>query len=231
MAQQVVAGLYEIRLGVVNAHLIVLPDQLILIDTGPPGSEAQITSVIEQNGRQLADLSHIIVTHCHADHAGSLAGLQAASSAMTIMHPADAALVRVGRALRPLHPRPGLITPLLFRLLLANAPDTITPAAVDAEVLDGYVLNLAGGMEVIHVPGHSAGQIALYWPLCGVLFAADAVMSLPRLSLSLGYEDLALGRKSAARLATRDFAHACFGHGRPIIGRASDRFRRMFVSR
>ncbi len=228
MVPSIVAGLHEIRLGVVNAHLIDAGDELILIDTGSPGDEIKIAAAMAELGRTPADLTHIIVTHCHADHAGSLAALQRQSRTVTIMHAEDAALVEQGRSLRSLTPAPGLLPGLLFRFFVASAPATIEAACVDQAVVGGERLPLAGGLHVIHTPGHSAGQIALLWAERGVLFAADTVSNIPRLGYSLGYEDYAIGKQSAAKLGACDFDIACFGHGRPLIGDAAPRFRRKF---
>ena len=48
------------------------------------------------------------------------------------------------------------------------------------------------------------------------------------LGMSPVYEDLAEGRRSLAKLAGLDFEVAVFGHGKPIVGGAADRFRRKF---
>lgn len=229
MLKQITDNLYEISLKGVNAHLITLSDELILIDTGSAGDEQKIATALAEIGCDLADLTHIIVTHCHPDHAGSLAALQAQTNAMTIMHPIDAALVQNGIAMRPLTPPPGLLAKLLFRIFIAPAPHTITPARIDQTVEDDDVLSLAGGLRVIHAPGHSAGQIVLLWEKLGILFVGDAVMNLPRLSYSLGYEDFELGRQTAAHLASFNFDIACFGHGKPLLGSAGLAFGKKFV--
>lgn len=229
MVKQIADNLYEVGLGVVNVHLIDLPEALILVDTGSAGNEAAIFAAVAAIGRRPHDLTHIIVTHAHSDHAGGLAAVQAQTNAVTLMHPLDAALVRSGHVLRPLKPAPGLLTRLLFRLFIASAPGDIAPARVDAEVVDGQ--RLAGGLRVIHAPGHSAGQIALLWEARGVLFAADAVMNQPNLRYSLAYEDFARGRQTAAHLARYDFDIACFGHGKALIGKAGLRFGRTFTRR
>jgi glyoxylase-like metal-dependent hydrolase (beta-lactamase superfamily II) len=135
--------------------------------------------------------------------------------------------VRAGTAARPSTRRtPGLINWIIYRLTIARAPQTLPPAIVDHEVGDGAVLPFAGGLRVIHTPGHSAGQIALLWPAHGgVLFAADAAINVAGLALFPAYEDLAQGRASLARLAAEEFAVACFGHGRPVARAAARRFR------
>ncbi len=67
--------------------------------------------------------------------------------------------------------------------------------------------------------------MALLWPSHRVLFVGDAAANMMGLGLSLGYEDLELGKRSLARLATLDFEVACFGHGAPIKRGASARFQ------
>jgi glyoxylase-like metal-dependent hydrolase (beta-lactamase superfamily II) len=226
--QPVVPGLYSIPLGIVSAFLLV-GDDLTLIDTGVPGSAARILDAVRALGRQPGDIRHILVTHCHADHSGSLAALQAATGAPAYMHPADAALVRAGQSARPLRPAPGVLPALLFRLFTLSrlTPTTIPPATIEREVQDGDELPMAGGIRAIHAPGHCAGQLAFLWPQAGgVLFAADAAANLFGLGLSLVYEDLNVGRRTLARLSALDFAVACFGHGRPIRSAAAAQFRK-----
>lgn len=228
MIRQISPNLFEIPLGAVNAHLIQMSNDLILIDTGSAGDETKISTALNQIGFSLSDLTHIIVTHCHADHAGSLAALQQVTHISTMMHAADAELVEKGEAKRPLTSAPGLLNKLLFPLFIAPAPASIVPSQVDRLVADGEWLSLAGGMRVIHTPGHSAGQISLLWEPEGVLFAADAVTNQPLLAYHIGYEDFAMGQRSAAKLADLSFETAVFGHGKPLIGRASQKFKQKF---
>jgi glyoxylase-like metal-dependent hydrolase (beta-lactamase superfamily II) len=84
-ATQVVEGLWQIKLGPVNAFLLdsgqgdpldAARGELTLIDTGMPDSTEKVVAAIESTGRKVTDLKHIIVTHCHADHARSVAALK-----------------------------------------------------------------------------------------------------------------------------------------------------------
>ena len=91
---------------------------------------------------------------------------------------------------------------------------------------DGDELSLAGGLHVIHLPGHSAGQVGFLWPQHGgVLFAGDVATNMIRLRYPPIFEDLAEGRRSLARLGGLDFEVACFGHGKAIVGEAVAKFR------
>ena len=230
-AKPIVPGVYQLSLGVVNAFLLASDDGVTVIDTGMPGHAEVILAAVREIGRHHNELRHILVTHCHEDHAGSLAELKERTGATVSMHPVDAAMVRAGKSLRPLHPAPGVINGLIFGMLIRRASDSIAAAQIDREVSDGDELPLAGGLSAVHVPGHCAGQLAFLWPQQGgVLFAADACANAFGLSLSPGYEDLDQGRRSLQKLAGLDFEVACFGHGRPIRTGAAERFRRKWAS-
>ena len=223
-AQQVVEGLWMVPLGPVNAYLLD-QGELTLIDTGMPKSEGKIVAAIDAIGKKATDLRHIIVTHCHPDHAGSLAAMKTLTGAQVYMHPIDAAMVRKGESARPLTPAPGLLRHVLFRLFIPKGPAPIEPCAIDREINDGTELPIAGGLKAIHIPGQCAGQLAFLWPRRKLLFAADACSNMTGLGLSLGYESLQDGLDSLRKLAALDFEIACFGHGKPIMSGASDKFR------
>ena len=76
-AKLIVEGLWQISLGTVNAFLIDSGSgELTLIDSGLPESAGKIVRAVESLGKRAADIRHIIVTHCHPDHAGSLAAIK-----------------------------------------------------------------------------------------------------------------------------------------------------------
>ena len=229
--RKIIDGLFSIELDGVNINLIAADDALVLIDTGSPGDAVEISAALAQLGHTPQDLTHIIVTHVHADHAGSLAALQTQSNAQTSMHPIDAALAQRGDAMRPLTPAPTLLGHILYRFIIEPTPHNIAPARIDVTVNDGDVIPVAGGLRVIHAPGHCAGQIALLWEARSVLFAADTALNIPNLGHHLAYEEFALGQQTAARLGEFSFDIACFGHGRTIISGADRAFRRRFQKR
>jgi len=224
-AKLIVSGLYIISLGPVNTFLLDSTDGCALIDTGIPGSAPKILQAIRDLGKHAGDIRHIILTHAHPDHTGSLAALKKATGAETYLHPLDVPIVTSGINSRPFKPSPGLINGLLFRAFV-RPMDAVEPAIIDHEVQDGQVLPIAGGLTAIHIPGHCAGQLGFLWPQSGgVLFAADACSNLMGLGLSLGYEDLAEGQRSLRKLAQLDFQMACFGHGKTILSAAGAQFR------
>jgi glyoxylase-like metal-dependent hydrolase (beta-lactamase superfamily II) len=225
---QVVEGLWQISLDGVNAFLID-DGELTLIDTGLPKSDDKIVAAIESTGKNVTDLKHIVVTHCHHDHSGSVAALKRRSGARVYMHPLDAAMVRKGEAARPMSPSPGLLRHVMYRLFIPKQPTSIEPCAIDQEINDGTELPIAGGLKAIHVPGQCEGQVALLWPRRRLLFAADACANTPNFGYALCYEDLEEGKRSLRKLAALDFDAAVFGHGSPIKSGAAQRFRQQFA--
>ncbi len=224
----VVPGLYRVDLGIVNAYLLEADDGLVLIDTGSPGSEDSLLAAVDALGYAPSDVHAVVVTHHHPDHAGSLAAILGRTGADAWMHPTDAIEVRIGNGFRPYRLASGLLNWVLEHVVIRLAPDRFEPARVAHELTDGDVA--PGGLQVIHAPGHTAGQIALLWPAHGgVLIAADACTNLPTLTLSVIYEDLDVGYATLRRLAELDVDTAVFGHGAPIIGGAGARLREAFL--
>lgn len=75
----------------VNAHLIIGPDGCVLVDAGLPGSDVRVERVLAREGRTLADLQLIVITHAHVDHAGGAARLRERSGAPIVAHRGDLA--------------------------------------------------------------------------------------------------------------------------------------------
>lgn len=224
--KSILPGLYSLTRGGVNVFLIDVADGLTLIDTGLPNSSDAIVAGLRSLGKQPQDIRQILVTHGHRDHAGSLAAIQRMTGAPVGMHALDAAVVEAGLPQRPLARAPGLLNAILFPMVgLFNG--AVEPAPVARKIQDGEELVIAGGMRAIHIPGHSAGQLALLWAQHGgVLFVADAVSNMIGLGWSVANEDFTLTQRSVRNLAALDFEVACFGHGNAIVGGAAQQFRR-----
>jgi glyoxylase-like metal-dependent hydrolase (beta-lactamase superfamily II) len=227
---EIFPGVYALVLGAVNVFFIRDNDGLTLIDSGSAGDERAILSGVQALGCAAGDIRRIVLTHCHPDHAGSLAAMVESTSAPVWMHRADAEVVRGQTPLRPTRPGPGLLNWFLYNRIIRNSTARIAPAQVDRELADGDLLPIGGGLRAYHTPGHSAGHLAFLLERDGgLLFAGDTCRNMPRMYYSIGYEDLAVGRRSLARLATLRFAAVCFGHGRALNGSAARTFNRTWA--
>ena len=230
-ATEVVPGLFRIPLTFVNAYALVGNGSVTLIDTGMPGGHERILAALAQIGVGAEDVATIVITHLHADHTGGLRALRARTGARVHAHPVDARAIREGVSIR----RVGSDGTWLGRVV--GAVSRVAPvftadaAEVDVEVEGGAVIDATVPLEVVHAPGHSAGQIALLWrEHGGVLIAGDAATHRSKLGRPPFYENTEDGEATLRRLAALEFEVAVFGHGGPIRSGAARAFRERFGS-
>jgi glyoxylase-like metal-dependent hydrolase (beta-lactamase superfamily II) len=201
------------------------------MDAGVAGGEVTVIRAVESLGRDYRDIQHIFVTHCHPDHAGGLSALKALTGARIYMHKRDAMLVATGRAMRRMVSSPGLWNRLLFQLMIAPKAHTVQPVRADVLVENGDEIPVAGGILVIHTPGHTEGHVVFLSRKHRAAFLGDAAANLLGLSPMMGYEHYQQGIMSLQYLSRFDFDVACFGHGEPILSRAGSRFRALWGQR
>jgi glyoxylase-like metal-dependent hydrolase (beta-lactamase superfamily II) len=225
--KRVIEGVHLVPMGFANAFLIEGDDGLTLIDAGYPGKQAAVFGAIRGLGRSPDQLKHLIFTHGHPDHIGSAAAIVRETGARTYMHPLDIPLAESGGPFRPLIAPPGLLRRVLCKLFY-HPDERLEPVAIDQPLTAGEILPIAGGIEVVHTPGHCAGQVALLWRPGRILFAADVCMNVMGLGDPVGFESLEEGRASQRRVASLSFDAAGFGHGAPIARDASTRFRNKY---
>ena len=221
--KRVIEGVYVVPMGFANAFLIESNGELTLIDAGFPGKEAAVFGAIRGLDRSPDQLKHLIFTHGHPDHIGSAAAIVRETGARTYMHPLDIPMAESGGPFRPMRPAPGLLGQVLCRLFF-HPEERLEPVAIDQPLTDGEVLPVAGDFEVIHTPGHCAGQVALLWRPGRMLFAGDVGANLMGLGDPVGFENLDDGRASQRKVASLSFDAAGVGHGKPIARDASMRF-------
>jgi len=230
--EQVTEHVYRVDVGDLSVFLVVLPESITLIDAGFPGTMASIDEAVRSLGRQPEEIRDVLVTHCHPDHAAGLAEVKLATGARAWMHPADAELVRAGKAFRPWKSAPGLRNRIFARLVVQRSSGSFDPVEVDREVLPGETISAAGGIIALGTPGHTAGHLVFLWPGDGgVLFVGDAATHRRRLAPAPIYEDLTQGIESLRMLGEKEFETACFAHGAPIVGGAAQAFRRKWRRR
>jgi glyoxylase-like metal-dependent hydrolase (beta-lactamase superfamily II) len=234
LLEEIVPFVYAIPGGYVNSFLIAEEDGITLIDSGLKGNDRKIGRAIRQLGRKPEEVRTILLTHHHADHVGSLAALLASSGAAAWAHPLDAPII-AGDKPRPhanKHSILGLtLGPIVYRLPQNNPP----PARPNRDAVDGAVVPVAGGVQVIHTPGHTLGHVSYLMPgHGGVLFAGDAAghmfgrLGKPALIFT---EDMDVAKESIRKLAALEFDTACFGHGGVLKGKANIEFRKYIEKR
>jgi glyoxylase-like metal-dependent hydrolase (beta-lactamase superfamily II) len=225
-AVRVTEHVYYVENGDVRVYLIVQPESLTLVDTGFPGTTPLITEAVRSLGRSIEDIGDILVTHHHFDHAGDLAEIQRATGARTWMHPDDADMTRVGEAFREYVVAPGEANRKFYDEVISKTPATYEPAPVDHEVMPGEVIPVAGGVLAIGTPGHTIGHLTYLWRGDGgVAFLGDLARNFGEMVPHVIYEDFDLAMETLRGLGNYEYDVACFAHGDPIVGKASEIIR------
>jgi glyoxylase-like metal-dependent hydrolase (beta-lactamase superfamily II) len=236
-ASELADGLWYLRLPLpyaampsVNAYLLELEDGLCLIDCGTslePGWEA-LERGLGLAGARLDDISQLVCTHLHADHAGLavtvvertgcrlLRGLGPHTVDDMLRDPATplAQRRRAGR-------REGVPADDLDRWVDAHLADDVRHERVDADRLlaAGDVLHTrAGRWHVVPAPGHSPTQIALVEERRRWGITADLAYDVAEPFLEYGWTLDPYGEHLASldRVAAREPRALLPGHGRAV---------------
>ncbi len=72
------------NLGFVSAYVLARGNRAAIVDTGVEGSANAIGETLQTLGLNYDDVDHVILTHKHADHAGSTAEVMAMAASATV---------------------------------------------------------------------------------------------------------------------------------------------------
>lgn len=148
-----------VALGFVNAY-IVKQDGIIVIDTGTPGSEQKIIDTLHDRGLKLSEISLIILTHGHQDHAGSASALQEISGAPVLCHVSEAGFLEEGKQdlLKPSSLTGYVLKYFFNRRKLSEFPPVHPDIVIERSFsLDSY--DVSG--IIIPTPGHTKGSVSV----------------------------------------------------------------------
>jgi glyoxylase-like metal-dependent hydrolase (beta-lactamase superfamily II) len=202
-----------LRFPVGQAYALRDGRDVTLVDTGPPGSADGIAAALDGWGR----VRRVVLTHYHADHAGSAREVGAWPGVRVAAHHADARVVR--GEMRGEWPNFTPAERQLHAVVGAGLPDPpdVPQARVDLDLDDGDVLD--DGLQVIWTPGHTPGSIAVRHAERGLLFTGDTAAEREG-AVFLGpfNIDRERAKESFRRLAEPGITTVCFGHGDPLIG-------------
>lgn len=135
-------NLYYVGVKGIASYLIVTPDGDILLDTGFRESVPLVEASIRKLGFRVTDIHILLLSHAHADHAGGLAAMKAATHARLLVSPADAPVLERGGK---------------DDFAFANRMQ-FPPVKPDALLQDGVPVTLGGVQMTPHfTPGHTKG--------------------------------------------------------------------------
>jgi glyoxylase-like metal-dependent hydrolase (beta-lactamase superfamily II) len=144
----------RIKLPFSNAYL-VKDRKAILVDAGAPNQADKILSAVQKAGVSPGDISLILHTHGHFDHAGSTAELKRRLGVPTAVHASDAFMLQKGIN--------GEIKPRNFeaRIIMALVPNSFEPSKPDILLEEELALTDFGiDGKVLFTPGHTRGSIS-----------------------------------------------------------------------
>jgi glyoxylase-like metal-dependent hydrolase (beta-lactamase superfamily II) len=73
----------RVNLGGVNAYVLIRGKEAAVVDTGTPNNASKIADVVRTGGLGWDAVHHVILTHYHPDHIGSVAEVLAAAAKAT----------------------------------------------------------------------------------------------------------------------------------------------------
>jgi glyoxylase-like metal-dependent hydrolase (beta-lactamase superfamily II) len=178
------------------------PEGTVLVDTGMGDTVLEkIEAELAAIGKKWKDVRLVLITHRHGDHIRNLKRVKELTGARVMAQAEEAPAIR-------------------------------EQTGVQVEGLEhGARLPYCGGIEVVHVPGHSAGNCCYHLPGRGVMIAGDTIFGDEEGNLIPPPERYCLDVEQATegieRLLGYDFDALLYTHGRDVTRNAKDRVREL----
>ena len=216
--QVVAEDVWLLRGGVprtMNVYFIRTSGGIIIFDAGVKSMTKQILAA----AAELGQIERVVLSHAHADHRGAAPGL----GAPVFCHSADRRDAEGDGGLHYFEfsklPVPGrFVMPLLLKMW-DGGPVKIAGTVEEGEAVAGF--------EVVHVPGHAPGMIALWRASDRLALTGDVFYTLnpltglkgsPRLPLDALNLSTDEARLSLEKVANLEPASAWPGHADPLRG-------------
>lgn len=204
----------------INSFVVRAEDgSVTLVDTGIRTAPSRIVAALAEIGSGPSDVTTIVLTHAHPDHAGGAADLSRRTGRAITVHTDDAEYVRTGSS-------PPRDTSLRLGRLITRTPGA-EPAPVARTMSDGELLD-GSALRVHHTPGHTPGHCSLLHEPSGTLITGDAIWNMrsrrtwPVLAFCTNATQT---EQTAAVLGELDYSTAAFTHGPEIRGTGREAIR------
>ncbi|WP_394253909.1 MBL fold metallo-hydrolase [Pseudoclavibacter helvolus] len=170
------ASLHRIGNNIVAAYLVVTPEGVTVIDAALSGHRRELLTELASIGLTVDDVKGVILTHGDSDHVGFAERLRRDHGVPVFIHAGDAERAKGG-------PKPATAKQSMkLGPLLGFAAYTLRKGGARTEwltevveVQGGETLDLPGSPQIISMPGHSEGSIAVYVPIADAIFVGDGL--------------------------------------------------------
>lgn len=197
--------------GYINSYLLI-GERVVIVDTGVPGGAKRVLRALARRGLKPQDVALIVLTHGHADHAGSAKALRDRTGAPIVG--GDAAMTIRGHndRLRPTGPAGRRVLPFIGQ----DYPSFVPDLKVDGE-LDLHPFGVAA--RVLAAPGHTPGSLVVVLDdgqaLTGDLVRGKA-LARERPTLHFFHADPAAAHDQLGALLERGVTRIHPGHGHAL---------------
>ena len=218
-AERIAEGVWLVRGGVpktMNVYLLEDDSGVTVFDAGISGMAAPIAAAAARMG----GIKRVVLGHADADHRGAAPGL----NAPVYCHPADREAAESPESYRPYWDRSKLDMrgrTVLWRLIAGwdGGPVQIAGTVDEGDQIAGF--------DVVHLPGHAPGLIALFRKSDRLALVSDTVYTLdPQSGRSepahvphpAFNQDTEQALASIGKLAALDPTSVWAGHAEPVTG-------------
>ncbi len=223
----VTRGVHQVRAIGARVTVLTAGDEAMLVDAGMKGSSAFIVGGLQDLGLSLDAVKAVVVSHRHPDHASGVGELVAGREIAVMAHPLETGVL--SGAERQPSPFQNKLAAQVARPVLDVVSGS--PVNVVVELEDDQIIPFPYPVHVVHLPGHTAGSIALFLPEQKLVIVGDALqfklgrrLSPPATGVT---EDPALALRSLQKLLDLDFDALCFSHFPPLRSGAYEAFSTM----
>jgi len=207
---EILEGVYSVDHSEARDHsmeswILDCDEGMVLVDGGMTGDHVKnLEAELKAMGKGWGDVKLILVTHKHGDHINNLPRLVELTGA-----------------------------PVKSQRLEAPLIEKATEVKVEG-LEDREVVPFCGGIEVIHVPGHSEGNCSYYLGSRRAIIGGDTIFGDPEGNLTPPPEryclDVEQATREMRRLLDYEFDAFIYTHGRDIMKDAKRRVRELVES-